>query len=88
MLGLDFIRAERAKVEKAIEAKAVSVELDELLTLDGDVRRLKTEVGGLRAGRNAINARFKSVARERRAAYGRRGRTACELVRRSQNDIS
>ena len=76
MLGLDFIRAERAAVEKAIEAKAVSVDLDELLSLDGDVRRLKTEIEALRAERNAISARFKSVAPEERAELGRQAKEA------------
>ena len=76
MLGLDFIRAERAAVEKAIEAKKVSVDLDELLSLDGDVRRLKTEIEALRAERNAISAGFKSAAPEERAELGRRAKEA------------
>ena len=76
MLGLDFIRAERAAVEKAIEAKAVSVDLDELLSLDADVRRLKTEIDGLRAERNAISAGFKSAAPEERAELGRKAKEA------------
>jgi seryl-tRNA synthetase len=76
MLGLDFIRAERAAVEKAIEAKAATVDLDELLSLDGDVRRLKTEIEALRAERNAISARFKSVAPEERAELGRQAKEA------------
>ena len=76
MLGLDFIRAERAAVEKAIEAKAVAVDLDELLSLDGDVRRLKTEIEALRAERNAISAGFKSAAPEERAELGRKAKEA------------
>jgi len=76
MLGLDFIRAERAAVEKAIEAKAVSVDLDELLSLDADVRRLKTEIDGLRAERNTISAGFKSAAPEERAELGRKAKEA------------
>ena len=69
MLGLDFIRAERAAVEKAIEAKAVAVDLDELLSLDGDVRRLKTEIEALRAERNAISAGFKSASTVRPCTF-------------------
>jgi seryl-tRNA synthetase len=76
MLGLDFIRAERAAVEKAIEAKAVAVDLDALLSLDGDVRRLKTEIEALRAARNAISAGFKSAAPEERAELGRKAKDA------------
>jgi len=76
MLGLDFIRAERASVEKAIEAKGVSVDLDELLSLDGEVRRLKTEIEALRAERNAISAGFKSAAPEERSELGRKAKEA------------
>ena len=63
MLGLDFIRAERASVEKAIEAKGIELDVDDLLSLDGDVRRLKTEIEALRAERNAISARFRMSLR-------------------------
>ena len=76
MLGLDFIRAERAAVEKAIGAKAVAVDLDALLALDGDVRRLKTEIEALRAERNAISAGFKSAAPEERAELGHKAKEA------------
>ena len=76
MLGLDFIRAERAVVEKAIEAKAVAVDLDELVALDGDVRRLKTEIEAPRAERNSISAGFKSAAPEERAELGRKAKEA------------
>ncbi|NUT00387.1 MAG: serine--tRNA ligase [Sphingomonas sp.] len=76
MLGLDFIRAERAAVEKAIADKAVTVDLDQLLALDGDVRGLKTEIEALRAERNAISAGFKSAAPEARAELGRKAKEA------------
>ena len=79
MLGLDFIRAERASVEKAIEAKGVSVDLDELLSLDGEVRRLKTEIEALRAERNAISAGFKSAARKSGQSLARRQRRAVRV---------
>ena len=76
MLGLDFIRAERASVEKAIEAKGVELNVDELLTLDAEVRGLKTEIEALRAERNAISAGFKSAAPEERAELGRKAKEA------------
>jgi seryl-tRNA synthetase len=76
MLGLDFIRANRAAVEKAIADKAVTLDLEELLSLDGDVRALKTEIEALRAERNAISARFKGVAPEERAELGRQAKKA------------
>src|SRR5829696_1278760 len=76
MLGLDFIRAERAAVEKAIEAKGVELSVEELLTLDGEVRGLKTEIEALLAERNAISAGFKSAAPEERAVLGRKAKEA------------
>ncbi len=76
MLGLDFIRAERASVEKAIEAKGAELNVDELLALDGEVRGLKTEIETLRAERNAISAGFKSAAPEARAELGRKAKEA------------
>jgi seryl-tRNA synthetase len=76
MLGLDFIRANREAVEKAIADKAVTLSVDDLLTLDGEVRSLKTEIEALRAERNAISARFKSVAPEERAALGAQAKEA------------
>jgi seryl-tRNA synthetase len=76
MLGLDFIKANREAVERAIRDKGVSLDLDALLALDGEVRALKTEIDGLRAERNAISAQFKSAAPEERAALGARAREA------------
>jgi len=76
MLGLDFIRANRAVVEKAIADKGVTLDLDNLLSLDSEVRALKTEIEALRAERNAISARFKSVPPEERAELGRRAKEA------------
>jgi seryl-tRNA synthetase len=76
MLGLDFIKANRGAVERAIRDKGVSLDLDALLALDGEVRALKTEIDGLRAERNAISAQFKSAAPEERAALGARAKEA------------
>jgi seryl-tRNA synthetase len=88
MLGLDFIRANRAAVEKAIAEKAVTLDLDDLLSLDGDVRALKTEIEALRAERNAISARFKSVAPEERAELGREAKEAGARAGELENDLA
>lgn len=88
MLGLDFIRAERAAVEKAIEVKGVDINVDDLLSLDGDVRRLKTEIEALRAERNAISARFKDVAPEERAELGRQAKEAGARAGELENDLA
>ncbi|QIK78752.1 serine--tRNA ligase [Sphingomonas piscis] len=76
MLGLDFIKANREAVERAIAQKNVGLDLDALLTLEGEVRGLKTEIDQLRAERNAISAGFKSAAPEEKAELGRRAKEA------------
>jgi seryl-tRNA synthetase len=88
MLGLDFIRANRDAVEKAIADKAVTLSVDDLLTLDGEVRSLKTEIDALRAERNAISARFKSVPPEERAALGAQAKEAGARAGQLENDLA
>jgi seryl-tRNA synthetase len=88
MLGLDFIRAERAAVERAIEAKGVDVNVDGILSLDSEVRALKTEIEALRAERNAISARFKSVAPEERAELGKQAKEAGARAGELENDLA
>jgi seryl-tRNA synthetase len=88
MLGLDFIRAERPAVEKAIEAKGVELNVDDLLSLDGDVRRLKTEIEALRAERNAISARFKDVAPDERAELARQAKEAGARAGELENELA
>lgn len=74
MLSLQFIRENSDKVRKAIAEKNVTLDLDALLALDGEVRGLKTRVDGLRADRNAISDGFKSASPEERPALGARAK--------------
>src|SRR3954468_23209692 len=76
MLGLDFVRGSRETVERAIRDKGVDLDLDELLTLDADVRAAKTEIDKLRAERNAVSAKFKDASPEERAELGRQAKEA------------
>ena len=76
MLAMDFIKANRETVEKAIRDKGVELDLGELLALDGEVRGLKTEIDGLRAERNAISAGFKDAKPEEKAELGRKAKDA------------
>ena len=76
MLALDFIKANRETVERAIRDKNVDLDLDALLTLDGEIRAAKTEIDRLRAGRNAVSARFKDAAPEEKAELGRQAKEA------------
>ncbi len=76
MLSMDFIKRNRADVERAIRDKGVGVDLDALLALDEAVRAAKTEVDTLRATRNAISASFKDAAPGEKAALGARAKEA------------
>ena len=76
MLAMDLIRHDRARVQRAIEVKGVDLDLDQLLSLDGEVRTLKTEIDRLRAERNAISGSFKTAAPDERAELGRRAKEA------------
>jgi seryl-tRNA synthetase len=76
MLGLDFVKANRETVERAIRDKGVDLDLDALLALDVEVRSGKTEIDQLRAERNAVSARFKDAAPEQKAELGRQAKEA------------
>jgi seryl-tRNA synthetase len=76
MLAMDFIKANRETVEKAIRDKGVDLDLDALLALDGESRSLKTEIDNLRAERNAISAQFPKAAPEEKAELGRKAKEA------------
>nr|NUR37943.1 serine--tRNA ligase [Sphingomonas sp.] len=76
MLAMDFVKANRDTVERAIRDKGVELDLGQLLALDSDVRGLKTEIEGLRAERNALSARFKDATPEEKAELGRKAKDA------------
>ena len=76
MLALDFVKANRETVERAIRDKGVALNLDDLLSLDTQVRALKTEIEALRAERNSISAQFPEAAPEEKAELGRRAKEA------------
>ncbi len=76
MLALDFVKANREVVERAISDKGVALNLDDLLDLDTQVRALKTEIEALRAERNAISAQFPKAAAEEKAELGRKAKEA------------
>ena len=76
MLAMDFIKANRETVERAIRDKGVNLDLGQLLDLDAEVRGLKTEIDRLRAERNAVSARFKDATPEEKAELGRQAKEA------------
>lgn len=74
MLDIKFIRENPEIVREAIEKKAGTLDLDELLALDAQVQELKRKTEQLQAERNA-NAKAASKARpEERAAMIEKGR--------------
>jgi seryl-tRNA synthetase len=76
MLALDFVKANRETVERAIRNKNVSLDVGELLSLDAEVRALKTEIDSLRAERNAVSAKFKDATQEEKPELGRQAKEA------------
>jgi seryl-tRNA synthetase len=74
MLSLPFIRENQDQVRRAIGDKGVSLDLDALLALDGEVRERKTRVDELRRQRNEISDSFKSAAPDERPALGQRAK--------------
>ena len=87
MLGIDFIRANREAVQRAVEAKNVDLDLEEILELDSKVRALKTEIEQLRAERNAISSRFKDAAPEEKAELGRTAKEAGARASALETDL-
>ena len=76
MLGLDFVKANRQTVERAIRDKVVDLDLDALLAIDAEVRAAKTEIDRLRAERNAVSAKFKDATPDEKAELGRQAKEA------------
>ena len=76
MLAMDFIKANRDTVDKAIRDKGVALDLDALLALEAETRSLKTQIDGLRADRNAISEQFRTAAPEDKAELGRKAKEA------------
>ncbi|MFL6802054.1 MAG: serine--tRNA ligase [Sphingomicrobium sp.] len=88
MLALDFIKANRDTVEKAIRDKGVELDLGTLLGLDAEVRALKTEIEALRAERNAISGLFPKAAPEEKAELGRKAKEAGARASELENDLA
>ena len=76
MLAMDFVKANRETVERAIRDKGVKLDIDALLALDGEVRAAKTAIDRLRAERNAVSAKFKDATPEEKAELGRQAKEA------------
>ena len=60
MLDINYIRANRQKVEDAIHNKAYEIDLDEILKLDDERKSLSQKIDTLRQERNQISAQMKN----------------------------
>jgi seryl-tRNA synthetase len=76
MLALDFVKAHRDTVERAVREKGVVLDLGALLALDAEVRAAKTEIDRLRAERNAVSAKFKGATADEKAELARKAKEA------------
>jgi seryl-tRNA synthetase len=76
MLAMDFIKSNRADVERAIRDKGVDVDLGALLAVEAEARALKTEIDSLRADRNRISDCFKDASPDERAELGKQAKAA------------
>jgi len=88
MLALDYIKANRETVERAIREKNVGLDLGTLLALDAEVRSAKTEIDRLRAERNAVSARFKDASPEEKAELGRQAKQAGARASALENELA
>jgi seryl-tRNA synthetase len=88
MLALDFVKANRETVERAIRDKGVELDLGTLLSLDTEVRAAKTEIERLRAERNAISAQFPKASPEEKAELGRQAKEAGARASALEGDLS
>ena len=88
MLALDFVKANRETVERAIRDKGVELNLDDLLALDTKVRALKTEAEASRAERNSISAQFPKAAAEEKAELGRKAKEAGARISKLEDQLA
>ena len=88
MLALDFVKANRATVERAIRDKGVDLDLEVLLALDAEVRAARTEIDRLRAERNAVSAKFKDATPEEKASLGRQAKEAAARASALEEELS
>jgi seryl-tRNA synthetase len=88
MLALDFVKANRETVERAIRDKGVVLNLDDLLALDSQVRAIKTEAEALRAERNALSAQFPKAAPEEKSELGRRAKEAGARINKLEERLA
>ncbi|GGL95998.1 serine--tRNA ligase [Deinococcus aerophilus] len=81
MLDLKFIRENAGAVRRAIEVKGVSLDLDELLTVDRELLGLKQRVEAMQAERNANAKLVPRATPEERPALIQKGKDLGEELK-------
>ena len=71
MLDLDFIRRHTDRVRLAIAQKRVELDLDEVLSLDAELRSARSGLDALRAEKNRLTEGYAASPIESRAERGR-----------------
>ncbi len=80
MLDINFIRENKDKVKKSIEARKADVDLEKLISLDNQRRELIAKVDDLRARRN-------EVAKARDIEAGKKVKGELEGLEKQLNDV-
>src|SRR5258705_2797439 len=88
MLALDFIKANRETVERAIRDKGVELDLDILLALDAQVRALKTGIEAAGGERNGSSAVFPKATPDGKGELGRKAKEAGARGSELENDLA
>ncbi len=88
MLSMEFIKRNRADVERAIRDKGVRVDLDGLLAQDSQIRGLKGLIEGLRAERNINSSRFPSASAEEKSILGQRAKQISETLKEHELSLA
>ena len=87
MLSVQFVREHPEEVRRALARRNTEAPLDEVLAVDGERRRVLTEVESLRAERNAISEEVAKLSREAKTAETKEAKHAehrrSDLVARS-----
>src|SRR3990172_10146066 len=78
---MDFIVENPDAVKRAIEVKGVQLDLDQLLTLHGEVKALLGEVEELRHQRNALSKQIASASEGERASLIERSRQVSDKLK-------
>lgn len=90
MLSIKFIRENLEKVKKATLEKGVNLDLDKLLSMDGERRRLIGQIEQYKSERNRANEKMKKLAldSEERRIIIERGKVLKDAIAKTESGLS